>query len=335
MQTRKVRFLFLASWVRFLSMLVLLAGFGATVFGTDARAADHVQQVTQVRTAAVREFSLSGTVDCGRRSGLRCAIDAPYLLAVWTEDLSGRRERVIVDVSWIVRQLDGIDQDDLICLTVRASGDATLQAVGTWLPCGSPEPTRRPRDEKDQKSVSEVAPTATATPTPTPAPTQTQTPTATATRTVTPTATVTRTPTPTPVINLSLTKTGEINFCSLGNCSTRWTIIVTNSGPDIAHNVVVIDRPQDGLTNVTTAVVSQGSYNTATNRWTIGTIGVGVVNQQTAVITFAASPADGMPTGYLNEAEVESADETDSNSTPNNNNPAEDDQSSDFLLEPD
>jgi uncharacterized repeat protein (TIGR01451 family) len=322
-----------ALWSRILGTAILLVLATVMFGGARADADNRAVSVTAARDVLAREFSLSGTVDCGRRSGLRCAIDAPYLLAVWTDDLSGRRERVIVDVSWIVRQLGGIDQDDLICLNVQAVGDGTLQAVSTWTPCGPPEPTRRPRLEKDQKLVSEVAPTAT--PTPTPAPTQTQTPTATATRTVTPTATVTPTSTPVPIINLSLTKTGILGVCNDGPCTTIWTITVTNSGPDIAHNVVVIDRPLAGLTTVDSAVVSQGTYNTATNRWTIGTIGVGPGNQQTATITFAESNASLLTGGWANEAEVESATETDSNSTPNNSNPAEDDQGTDFVPEPD
>lgn len=333
----------MAFWSRILGFTTLVA-LVVTVFLASTADAD-IRAVSQpaILGGAGHEFGVTGTVDCGRRSGLRCEIGPLLVLNIWTYDISGSRERVSIDVSWIVQQLDAYDQDDLVCLNVQTTRSGALQAVGLSTPCGPPDPPKRSPVEKDHQTADSAPSTPTVTVTSTRPSTQTATatatatatPTITATATVTVTSTVTRTPTPTPVINLSLTKSGVVDFCSFGNCSTEWTITVTNSGPDIAHNVVVIDRPMNGLTTVTSAVVSQGAYNTVTNRWTIGTIGVGVGNQQTAIITFAQSPAGGSPVGYRNEAEVESADETDSNSTPNNSNPAEDDQDSDFLIEPD
>jgi len=44
-----------------------------------------------------------------RSSGQHCDIDGQ--IAVWTSDISGVRERVTVDVSWVTRQLDSYDQD--------------------------------------------------------------------------------------------------------------------------------------------------------------------------------------------------------------------------------
>lgn len=276
--------------------MLAVAAFSGSVAQADGRAG----RDTLSMHAAEREIGVVGTVDCGRRSGLRCEIGPTRLLAIWTDDISGHRERITIDVSWIIPQLDAYDQDDLVCLNVRATDDGGWQAVGLSLPCGSPEPTKRAQVKQDQK----VDPVTTSSPTNTPRPSLT--------------------PTPTPIINLSLTKSGVRGPFSGSGYPTTWTITVTNAGPDIAHNVVVIDRPIEGLTTVTLAVVSQGTYNTATNRWTIGTIGVG--QQQTAVITFAPSFGDSGTALWTNEAEVESADERDSNSTPNNNNPAEDDQ---------
>ncbi|MFN0070772.1 MAG: hypothetical protein ACKVVP_04695 [Chloroflexota bacterium] len=77
-----------------------------------------------------KDFELTGTVDCGRRSGQRCTIGDT--LAIITEDLSGVKERVVVDVSWIqpiIRQRE-IDQDDTLCLEVGDRPDGGLRAIG-------------------------------------------------------------------------------------------------------------------------------------------------------------------------------------------------------------
>ena len=46
-----------------------------------------------------KEFSLSGTVDCGRRSGQSCSYEGSEpMMAIHTRDISGVMERVVVDV---------------------------------------------------------------------------------------------------------------------------------------------------------------------------------------------------------------------------------------------
>lgn len=149
--------------------------------------------------ASAKVFAIDGTVDCGVRSGRRCTIGDT--LAVWTDDVSGALQRVVVDVSWIRRQLEQrrLDQDDRICLEVEDHPDGGLRALsllecedaGTQNPgVGRPEQPKRPNIDNEV-----VPPEATGTPTGTPTSTATGVPAAptnTPTPTVTPTATPTR-----------------------------------------------------------------------------------------------------------------------------------------------
>ena len=52
--------------------------------------------------------------------------------------------------------------------------------------------------------------------------------------------------------------------------SIKWTIVVRNNGPDVAHNVKVTDILPKSLIDVT----SDGNYNAATGIWDIGTLGI-------------------------------------------------------------
>jgi uncharacterized repeat protein (TIGR01451 family) len=359
-QVRKVCRVLAEFRVRVTSLAVLLVLIATVLYSTVVHALDQSASSVTTRTVAAREFGLTGTVDCGLRSGQRCQLGSSLMMAVWTDDISGTRERVMVDVSWIVSQLDAYDQDDLVYLTVQTADDGHLQAVGVSNERSAPKPTKRPADDDERKSTD--AATATPTPTGTQLPTQTATPStipsatiavtaaatldltptatatataiATTTSTATVTSTATSTSTPAPVINLSLTKTGRVVTCTDGGCITEWTITVTNVGPASAHNVVVIDRPATELKGVDTAVVRQGTFDKATKQWTVGTVGVGLANQQTAVIRFFPSNSNEETRGWTNEAEVESVDEKDANSIPNNHDPAEDDQDSDFVTLP-
>src|SRR5215210_404687 len=64
--------------------------------------------------ALAKEYNIAGTV------------------ALWTEDISGSPQRVIVDVSWIRKQLPGLDQDEPIDLEVMDRPEAMggIQALG-------------------------------------------------------------------------------------------------------------------------------------------------------------------------------------------------------------
>ena len=50
----------------------------------------------------------------------------------------------------------------------------------------------------------------------------------------------------------------------------KWTIVVRNNGPDVAHNVKVTDMIPKSLIDIT----SDGNYNVRTGIWNIGTLGV-------------------------------------------------------------
>src|SRR5215210_8062560 len=73
--------------------------------------------LTGVGQGQAREYEIDGTADCGLRSGRRCSIGS--VLAVWTDHVSGTRERIEINVSWVRDDLGKIDQDDLVCLVVE------------------------------------------------------------------------------------------------------------------------------------------------------------------------------------------------------------------------
>lgn len=117
------------------------------------------------------------------------------------------------------------------------------------------------------------------------------------------------------VADLSLTKSVDRPIVNVGEIVT-FTLDLTNSGPDVAHNVTVIDVLPSGLSYVST----NGPYNPATGVWTVGTLGV----QQTTSLQIRAEV---MSLGTkVNDAEVAMVDEYDPDSTPNNHDPNEDDQ---------
>jgi len=123
-----------------------------------------------------------------------------------------------------------------------------------------------------------------------------------------------------PTADLSLAKTTNNPNVDVGQ-TTSFTVNLLNSGPDSATNVVVTDRLPTGLVFVS-ATPSQGSYNPGTGLWTIGTVPAG-----TTAILQVTTTVNGT-TAITNTAEVTGSDQRDPDSTPNNNNPAEDDQSS-------
>jgi hypothetical protein len=82
---------------------------------------------------AAKEFDVTGTIDCGAPSGRKCDFtdwDTGPVIGVLTEDISGTRERVLIDASWVKKDLADFDQDDFIWLTVNDSVGPNLQATG-------------------------------------------------------------------------------------------------------------------------------------------------------------------------------------------------------------
>ena len=133
------------------SLLTLAALVSAVVVG-----------LAQPTLALAKTFAITGTVDCGVKSGEHCEIGDT--LNVRTTDISGNLDDVVVDVSWIKKQLDEDewDEEDRICLEVD-DGAGTYQATGLILTCdldGTDNPGRstrshtakeqpKPKQEKD------------------------------------------------------------------------------------------------------------------------------------------------------------------------------------------
>ena len=122
------------------------------------------------------------------------------------------------------------------------------------------------------------------------------------------------------LIDLSLTKTVD-NLTPNIHDHVTFTVTVSNAGPDSATGVAVLDLLPTGMTFVS-STPSQGSYVNGIGVWTVGTI----ANGSNATLQIVAS-VDSAP-AKTNVAQVSAADQTDSDSTPNNNDPTEDDQAS-------
>jgi uncharacterized repeat protein (TIGR01451 family) len=121
-------------------------------------------------------------------------------------------------------------------------------------------------------------------------------------------------------IDLSLTKAATTTPQFVGDAVT-YEVVVTNDGPSIATGVQVTDRLPAGLV-LTSSATSQGSFDGLTGVWDVGTLAVG----GTATLTIEA---DAVLAGTItNVAEVTAADQDDPDSTPDNQDPAEDDQGS-------
>ncbi len=124
--------------------------------------------------------------------------------------------------------------------------------------------------------------------------------------------------TPAQLADLSLQKSVDNPTPGVGSTVT-FTITVRNNGPNAATNVAVQDQLPAGLTLVS-ATPSQGSYNSVTGVWAVGTLASGATATLTLVATVTA------PGVITNIAEVIGVDQPDPDSVPNNNDPAEDDQ---------
>lgn len=131
-------------------------------------------------------------------------------------------------------------------------------------------------------------------------------------------------------INLSLTKGVSDPTPRVGE-TYSYTIVVSNSGPDTATNIVVGDTLPSSITLVDNDPET-GSFVTSTRRWTIPSLAAGssTTLRLDARISSIANLPDGDPinTGLVNTAEILSVDQVDANSTPGNNVEDEDDQDS-------
>ena len=69
-----------------------------------------------------KEFTLTGTVDCGVRSGRNCSFEGTNpTMIVNSKDFGATEQSVLVDVSGIMKHLRerDIEQDDPICMDVE------------------------------------------------------------------------------------------------------------------------------------------------------------------------------------------------------------------------
>ena len=99
--------------------------------------------------------------------------------------------------------------------------------------------------------------------------------------------------------------------------NVAYTLTVTNEGPDAATGLTVQDLLPASMTYVTH---SGGTYSSATGLWSIGTL-----NASASASLEITARVNG--TGSIvNTAQVSAMNEYDADSTPNNNDPAEDDQ---------
>lgn len=131
-------------------------------------------------------------------------------------------------------------------------------------------------------------------------------------------------------IDLSLQKEVDNPTPRVGE-TFRYTVSVTNSGPDTATNIVVSEAIPESISLVD-SFPDSGSFVTSTRRWTIPTLAAGVTTTlrlDTRINSIAGvSPGDPINTGLTNTAEVVSVDQFDIDSTPGNANATEDDQDS-------
>lgn len=119
--------------------------------------------------------------------------------------------------------------------------------------------------------------------------------------------------------DLRLTKTAVNPSVTVGQ-NVTFIITLTNNGPATATNVAVTDQLPAGLAFVS-ATPGQGTFDAATGVWTVGTLAVNT--SVTLEITATLTTSDPV----ANIAQVTNSDQPDPTSTPSNNVPTEDDQS--------
>jgi len=131
-----------------------------------------------------------------------------------------------------------------------------------------------------------------------------------------------------PTADIRITKTVDNPTPVLTDVIT-FTVTITNDGPNTATGVQVRDPgPPPGLTGVS-AGFTQGSFDPGTGVWTVGTL----TNGQFEIFQIMGTVATTNP--IINAAELIASDQFDPDSTPNNNDPNEDDQAAAATLDTD
>ena len=71
--------------------------------------------------------------------------------------------------------------------------------------------------------------------------------------------------------NLITVKTVNNTSPNIGN-TVEYTIVISNNGPSSHTNVVLTDNLPTGVTLSGTPTITQGSFNTSSELWSVGTI---------------------------------------------------------------
>jgi uncharacterized repeat protein (TIGR01451 family) len=124
--------------------------------------------------------------------------------------------------------------------------------------------------------------------------------------------------------DLALSKTVDNLRPNVGNTIT-FTVTLTNNGPNSATDVQVIDPLPLGLTFVS-AAPGQGSYDSGTGVWTVGTLASGA----RSVLTIQAKVAS--PIAQTNTATIRHADQFDPDTSNNSASTTETPQQADLAL---
>ena len=121
------------------------------------------------------------------------------------------------------------------------------------------------------------------------------------------------------IVDLHLEKTVNNSTPNMGD-AVQFTITVTNDGPDPASGITVKDVLGSDFTYDSDN--SSGAFNSGTGIWTVGSLASGssASIQITAVVAATGS--------IENTAQVQACDDNDTDSTPGNSVPSEDDQDS-------
>lgn len=124
-----------------------------------------------------------------------------------------------------------------------------------------------------------------------------------------------------PQADLSLTKVAD-NVTPAEGATITYTVTVTNSGPDDATSIRITDALPAGVSYASDNA-SQGTYDLSTGLWDVGDI----ANLAIATLQIEVRVDGGTGgTTITNTAEVAAVAQGDPDSTPNNQDPAEDDQ---------
>ncbi|MCB9296620.1 MAG: DUF11 domain-containing protein [Lewinellaceae bacterium] len=115
------------------------------------------------------------------------------------------------------------------------------------------------------------------------------------------------------LVDLELEKSVDNTTPNVGS-NVTFTVVLTNQGPSTATGVAVTDQLPSGYTYVSNTA-SQGSYNSGTGLWSVGTL---TANQSVTLTLTATVNASVAPNAYLNLAEVTAQNEPDADSSPNN-----------------